>query len=163
MLVVPVEEPTLLPAVKRIVRGVQVHNDLLRRPSVRIEEHLHKQRLHRLEVQDDLLVATGRISVWSGQLQAVQRALASQRTTAIPTAPPPAAVGLALAHHSRQQRITGQLVMVVEVFVAQSQREDTLADQVLDGVFDQVAVAMVHETPRRPSEHSGGLLDLVQQ
>jgi hypothetical protein len=43
--VVTVEEPAFLAAVERIVGGVEVENDLLGRPSVRLEEQVDEQGL----------------------------------------------------------------------------------------------------------------------
>ena len=55
--VVAVEEPAFLMAVQRVVGGVEVENDLLGRPGVRLEEEIDEQRLDRRRVVADLLVA----------------------------------------------------------------------------------------------------------
>ena len=57
--VVAVEEPAFLMAVQRIVGGVEVEDDLLGRPGVRLEEEVDEQRLDRRRVVADLLVAGG--------------------------------------------------------------------------------------------------------
>ena len=49
-LVVAVEEPPLLGAVQRIVRGVQVQPHRLRRPPVRLQKQLHQQPVQRQPV-----------------------------------------------------------------------------------------------------------------
>ena len=74
--VIAVEEPALLMAVQRIVRGVEVEDDLLRGAAVRVEEQIDEQRLDRGAVVADLVI-TRRLR--AAQLQPVQRALAGQR------------------------------------------------------------------------------------
>ena len=59
--VVAVEEPALLMAVQGIVGGVEVENDLPRRPAVRVEEQLDQQPLDRRRVVADPVVA-GRLA-----------------------------------------------------------------------------------------------------
>ena len=57
--VVAVEEPPLLVAVQRVVGGVEIEHDLLRRLRVRVEEEVHEQRLDRRAVVGDPAVAVG--------------------------------------------------------------------------------------------------------
>ena len=57
--VVAVEEPPLLVAVQRVVGGVEVEHDLLRRPVVGVEEEVDEQRLDRRAVVADPAVAVG--------------------------------------------------------------------------------------------------------
>ena len=45
--VVAMKEPPLLPPIQRIVRGVQIQNDLRRRFRVGFQKHLHQQPVHR--------------------------------------------------------------------------------------------------------------------
>ena len=57
--VIAVEEPPLLMAVQRIVGGVEVEHDLLRRALVGVEEQVDEQRLDRRAVVGDPAVAVG--------------------------------------------------------------------------------------------------------
>ena len=55
------------------------------------------------------------------------------------------------------------MIVVVEVFVAQSQAEDPLPQQLLDRVFDQFFIAIIDETPGQSANDARLLLDLPQQ
>ena len=74
--VIAVEEPAFLLAVQRIVRGIQVEDDLPRRLGVRLQEQIDEQRLDRRRVMADLVVAR---RLRPAQLQPVQRDLAGHR------------------------------------------------------------------------------------
>ena len=56
-IVIAVEEPPLLLAVQRIVRRIQVEDDLPGRPLVRLKEQLDQQILDRHRIVADLVVA----------------------------------------------------------------------------------------------------------
>ena len=73
------------------------------------------------------------------QFQAVQRALAGQRF-----------FQFALAGQHRQQRIVAQLLVIVEIFVAQRQPVDALRQHLGHGVLDQCRVAPIGEASRHP-------------
>lgn len=70
------------------------------------------------------------------QLQPVQRRLASHGRTVV-------APGRKLARQHRHQRIVPQLVIVIEVFIAERDAEDPLADQRVDRMLNQVLTAMI--------------------
>lgn len=118
------EEAPLLMPVQRVVGGIEVKDDLLRRPLVRFQEQRHRQRLDRRRVIGDLVVARWFLPA---QLQPVQRRLAGHRRTVV-------APDRKLARQHRHQRIVPQLVMVVEVFIAERDAEDPLADQRVDRI-----------------------------
>ena len=94
---------------------------------------------------DDLLVAALRVGPRGRQFQAVQRALAGQRLAAIARSATLLAGRIALADQRRQERIVPQVVVVVEVFVAQGQGEHPLGDQFVDRVLDQLGIAVIVE------------------
>ena len=75
--IVTVEEAAFLMAVQRIVGGVQVKDDLLRRFGMRVEEEVDKEAFDGAPVDGDLALAVVRSP--RGVLQPVQRALATQR------------------------------------------------------------------------------------
>ena len=90
------ESPFLIP-VQRIVRAVQVQDDLLRRLAVGLEKNLSQQPVHRGKIQPDLLVALSLLHLRCRQLQPVQRALARQRLALIAFARPALPVGSAFS------------------------------------------------------------------
>ena len=55
--VIAVEEAPLLMPVQRVVGGVEIEDDLLRRSLVRLQEQRHRQRLDRRRVIGDLVIA----------------------------------------------------------------------------------------------------------
>jgi hypothetical protein len=78
------------------------------------------------------------------QFQPVQRALAGQRLLQI-----------APSAEQRQQRIAAQLLMVVEVFIAQRQSIDALRLHLRQRVLDQRARAAVGKTLAQTSRRRG--------
>ena len=117
--VVAVKEPTLLVAVQRIVGGVEIEHDLLRRPIVGVEEHLHEQRLDRRTVVGDPAVAVG---CRGAVFQPVERALAGERRAApVPRLEP--------AEHHPEHRVVAQPVVVDQVLVTERDAEHPLPDQ----------------------------------
>src|SRR5690242_12350252 len=68
--------------VQRIIRGVEVEDDLLRGATVRIEEQIDEQRLNRLPVMADPVIPR---RLHLAQFQPVQRALAGERCAVRPT------------------------------------------------------------------------------
>lgn len=69
-------------------------------------------------------------------------------------------IGLARQH--RQQRILPQLIVVVEIFVAQREAVDSLPDQLAHGVLDQRRLPVIAETGRKLAQDAGALLDRAQ-
>jgi len=75
-IVIAVEEPALLLAVQRIIRRIEVENDLFRRALMRIQEQLDQESLDRYRIVADLVIAR-RLKL--AQLQSVERRLAGNR------------------------------------------------------------------------------------
>ena len=109
--IVAVEEPPLLLAVQRVVGGVEVEDDLLRRPLVRLQEQIDEQVGERRRVVTDLVIAV--IGPQRGVLQPVERALAGERRAVRP-------LRLELVGEQREHRVVAQLVVVVHVLVARA-------------------------------------------
>jgi hypothetical protein len=158
-----VKEAAQLLAVQRDVGRVHVQHDLGRRQQVLLHEGLDQELLDLRQVGDDLLVPAVGLGADGGEFQAVERALAGQGGAAIAGARPVLAGGVGLASQHGQQRIVAQPVVVVEVFVAQAQAEDALLEQLRDGVFDQVGVAVVGETSGELVEEMELRLDFAEQ
>ncbi len=148
------EEAAFLRAVQHIVGGVQVEHDLLGRPLVRIEEELHEEGLQARRVAVDPVVLRG--VALRLVLQAIERALAGQRRTV-------RALGRQLAGEHRESRIVAQLVMIVEVVIAQRQAENALTDQGLDRVLEQRRIPTVGETGGQAPDQSEAAIQLPQK
>ena len=157
MSIVTVKETSFLLSVERRIGGVDIEDGLLGRFAVGFHEHVHQQALDRCGVAADLLVAVGAVG---GAFQPVQRALARQRLAAVALLLALVPFQVALAG---QQRIAAQLVVTVEIFVAQRQRLDALSEQFADLMFDEVGVAAVFEAGGEARQQVDAAVDLAQQ
>ena len=128
--VVAMEEALRLMAVERDVGGVQVQHDLGGRLACDSMKRSASSRSRAFGRVADLVIAPAA----ANQLQPVQRALARQRL-----------IQLALAAEQGQQRIGAQLLVVVQVLVAQRQPVDALRQHLRQLVLDQ-------QTAERPSQ-----------
>jgi hypothetical protein len=137
-----VEEATFLIAVQGIVGRIEVENDLLGRPLVRLEEEVDEQALDRRIVVPDLVVARG---LDRCVLEPVQGALAGERR-AVP------ALGCELAGENREHRIVAQLVVVDQVLIPERDTEHPLRHHRRDGMFDLRPGAVVDEARCEPPD-----------
>ena len=128
-----------------------------------LEEQRDEQVLDLMGRAGDLLVAVVLVGPDGGQFDAVEGALAGQGLASIGLAAAGFAGGVRLADDGGQQRIVAEVVMVVEVLVAQGQAVDPLGDEVLQRVLDQVGVTMIGEAVGELADDPGELLDLPEQ
>ena len=136
--VVAVEEPPLLVAVQRVVGGVEVEHDLLRRALVGVEEQLDEQRLDRRAVVGDPAVA---VDLGGAVLEPVERALARKgRAAPVPRLEP--------AERHPEHRVVAQPVVVDQVLVAERDAEHPLPDQRRDVVDHPLRSPAVAEAGR---------------
>ena len=147
------EEPPLLLAVQRIVRRIEVENDLLWRSRVRLNKQVDQQILDRHRIVADLVVAR-RLQL--AQLQPVERRLAGNRRAVL-------APRFQLARQHRHHRIVAQFVVVVEILIAERDREHPLADQCRDLMLDQFRAPLVVKARRKPIHHPNRTIRGSQQ
>ena len=134
------EEATLLMAVQWVVGGVEIENDLLWRVAMRLQEQVDQQRLDHRPVVADLVIA-GRKR--PAELEPVQRRLARHRRAIL-------SPRFQLAGEDRHPRVMAELIVIVEVLIAERQSEHPLADQGLDLVLDQLLAAGVPKAGGKP-------------
>ena len=72
-------------------------------------------------------------------------------------------VGSSLPTTVASERVAAEVVVVVEVLVAQRQGVDPLGEEVLDGVLDEVGVAVVGEAGGELADDAGESLGLAEQ
>ena len=101
-IVVAVEEAAFLIAVQRVVGRVEVEDDLLGRPVVRLEQEVDEQGFDRRGLMADFAVA----GLDSRQFEPVERRLAGCRRAVF-------APGFELARQHRHHRVVTKLVVVV--------------------------------------------------
>src|SRR5262245_16591124 len=148
---------------QRVVGGVQVQHEALRRHQVLLEEGLDEKGLQGIEMGDDLLVAAAGVGPHRSEFEAVERALAGQGPAAVAAPQTLVALGIFLADQDGQEGIVAQGVVVVEVFVAQAQAEDTLPQEFRERVFDPLGVAVIAEAARELLDEAELVLDFAQQ
>ncbi len=151
--VVAVEEPSFLLAVHRIVGRIEVEDDLVRRLIVRLQEQLHEQLLDRDRIVADLVIAR---RLQPAQLEPVQRRFAGNRRTVF-------APRLELACQHGHHRIVAQLVVVVDILIAECDAEHPLADQRRHLMLDQLLAALVVKAPRQSAHQSDRAICRPQQ
>jgi hypothetical protein len=150
-----VEEPTLLHAVQRDVGVVEIEHDLARRALMRLEEKIDQQLIDLCLVGIDLVVL--RAMTLRRVLNTIERALACQ------------SLAVRAQHRSqlpgqrRENWILTQLVVVVEVFIAQHQAEDPLPHHRLDPMLDIARVTPVAEAAGKPTNQPQAAIHLAQQ
>ena len=120
LIIIAMEEAAFLPAVQRDVGVVEVEHDLARRTVMRLQEKLDQQFINPRPVAIDLVilrsVAPRRV------LQTIERALARQSLAVRPQH------RMQLPGQHTEGRVLAQLVVIVEVLVAQHQAKDPLPD-----------------------------------
>ena len=119
-----------------------------------VEEQIHEQALDRSPVVPDLVIARRR-SVRS-MLQSVQGRLTGERRAI-------RAFGFQLPGQRGQHRIVAQLIVIDEVFIAESDGEHPLADQRRQPVLDQVGAAIIAKTGSEPIDKPDRLVRGTQQ
>jgi hypothetical protein len=120
--------------------------------------------LHCIQTGDDLLVSTLAVGPHRRELQAIERTLACQGFPFIAQAPAVFTRGIFFAHEHSHERIVPQLVVVVEIFVTQTQCENALLQEIFQGVLDQVGIAVVDETiAGEPADEVELGLDLAEE
>jgi hypothetical protein len=106
-IVIAVEEPALLMAVQRIVGGIEIKDDLLRRPCVGLEEQIDEQPLDRRWIVTDLVIAR---RLGPAQLQPVERRFAGNRRAVLTPR-------RELAGQHRHQRVVAQRVVIDQILI----------------------------------------------
>ena len=122
---------------------------------MRFEEKIHQQPIDLRIVAIDLVIL--RRMPPRRVLEAIQRALAGQRLAVGPQH------RAQLPRQHRKRRVLAQLVVIVEVFVAQCQAEDALPYQRLDLMLDIARVAPVDEAVGEATHQPEAPVDLSQQ
>ena len=122
---------------------------------MRFEEESHQQRTDLCNVAIDLVIL--RRVTPRGMLQAIERALASQRLAVGPQH------RAQLARQHRKRQVLAQLVVIIQVFVAQCETEDALSHQRLNLMLDIAPVAPIDEAVGEATHQPEAPVDLSEQ
>ena len=146
------EEPAFLRPVQRDVGVVEIQHDLTWRSLMRVEEEIDQQRIDPRIVAIDLVIL--RCMASRRVLQAIERALASQRLAVCPQH------RLQLARQHCKRRVLAQFIVIVEVFIPQGQPEDALSHQCLDLMLDIARIAPIDEAASEAAHQPEAPVDL---
>ena len=161
--VVAVEEAALLRAVNRIVRGIEIKDQLLRSIPLPVEEDLDEKAVYGVAIEHDPAITILLGLTCQTPLQPVQRALARQRFSSVRLLAPISAERISFPRQNRQQRILAQLLVIAQILVTEGDSVHPLAHELLDAVLDQPGVAIIGEACRQPTKNSPPALHLGQQ
>jgi hypothetical protein len=152
-IVIAVKEPPFLLPVERILGRIQIQNDRLRRPSMRLQKDIDQKILDGHRIVTDLVIAR---RLQPAQFQPVQRRLTRNRR-AIPAA------RLELARQHRHHRIVAQFVVVIEILIAKRDAEYPLAHQGPDRVLNRSRTPRVVKGRCKPPDQSDRPVCRAQQ
>ena len=124
----------------RIIRGIEIEDDLLGRSFVCLRNRSTSSRLMAIRIVADLVIAARLQQLSSSRLSV--HLPASGCTVLSPRRK--------LARQRRQHRIMAQLVVIVEILIAKRNPEHPLADQRHHLVLDQMPGARVMKAGRKP-------------
>ncbi len=150
--------PALLRAVNQVTHRVQVQHHFHSVLGQTTRAHLQKTGGDLLGIMRQLVAA--RVFVVR-QLQAVERRGCRQCRSGMKN--PVLSQGIFLAASRRQQRIAPQLLMVVEVFIAQRLPVEPLRQQLRHRVFDKNRVALIAKAGGQSGQQPELLIDLAQE
>ena len=150
--IIAMEEPAFLRPVQRDVGVVEIQHDLTWRSLMRVEEEIDQQRIDPRIVAIDLVIL--RCMASRRVLQAIERALASQRLAVCPQH------RLQLARQHCKRRVLAQFIVIVEVFIPQGQPEDALSHQCLDLMLDIARIAPIDEAASEAAHQPEAPVDL---
>src|SRR5690606_37564748 len=125
--VIAMKESPFLIAMHRIIGSVKVNNNMLRSFRVTVQKNIHQTSLHRLAIDREPFVFI--CTLVRIQFQSIERALAGQRLTPIFRTTSILAARIWLFYDGRQQILGPQLIVIVQVFITQSQSVYALTNQ----------------------------------
>jgi hypothetical protein len=106
-------------------------------------------------------VATGLFVV--GQFQSIQSGRGGQRGVAVVGEETILTEWVGFVSRDRQERIVAQLVVVIEVAVAQRDGTDPLEEQLFQGVIDEASIVMIDKAAGQAGGQAQALIDLAQE
>ncbi len=119
---------------------------------MRFQKEVDQQFVERFGGIVDLVVAFRGRGTNRRQFQAVQRALAGQRLPQI-----------FLPRQYSQQRILPQLLVIVQVFIAEGQPVNALRQHLFQAVLDPFGLPVVAEATRNAPQQANLAIGLAQQ
>jgi hypothetical protein len=127
-----------------------------------LEERVDEEPLHGVQMGDDLLVTTLGIGSDRREFEPIERALAGEGfALALAIAIEPERIFL--ADEDSHEWIEAKLIVIVEIFIAQTEAEDSLLEEIDERVLDAIGIAMIGEAAGELLNDSESLLDFAEQ
>lgn len=159
------EELTELITMNGIIRGIEVDHQFFWDTLLgsHADEKVHQRVLQLADPGNNLLVtAFGPGSRW-GEFQPIQRTLTRQWLPLVVGIESVGSRDVLASAEKCQQRVTPQSVMIIEIFVPESQPHDALQKKFLDREFNQFLISMVGKTSGKLSHNPKPLLNFAEQ
>jgi len=131
-------------AMERIIGGIKIQHDLAAFTCNGFDSTLEEQLFDLIGLGLDFVVSL--VDGLSTQLQTIKHRMSGQRFAFIALQKPIASQRIAFAADQCLQRIASQVVMIIEIFVAQYQSVNPLSDQLDHAVLDIALVPVVDKT-----------------
>jgi len=128
-----------------------------------VEEGVDEEVGHAVQMSNDLLVAALLVGSDRGEFEAVEGTLAGQRLALVGSLEAVGSGGIGLTGEDSEQGVSAEAVVVVEILVSEAEAVDALFDELQEGVFDAVGIAVVGETVGEGIQEVELLLDFTQK
>lgn len=160
-LVVAVEKASFLMAVNEAVRGVEVEDDDLAFAWDGGDALLEDEVLNFPGISLELFVTGG--TARGTEFEPIEGGFSCQGDALIERVFTAGASQIGLSTSCREQRIVAQLIVIIEVFVAQGEAQNTLLEESLQWVLNEFLVARIVETSREFLENPHRASRLAQE
>jgi len=114
-------------------------------------------------VGDDLLVARAFVGVGGGEFESIESTLAGERLAAILGANAILAERIALADGDGEESVVAKSVVIDEVLVSQAEAEDALLEEIAEGMFEAVGMAIIGEAIGELIEEVEVFIEIAQE
>lgn len=158
-----VKEAALLLAVQSVVGGVKIDDYLCGRLVVRFEEEIEQKRFNLLRVVDYLLVARGGRSGSRRQLQTIERAPRCKRTQDVALTLAAYPRRITLARGSRKERVARQIIVIIQILIAERNGKDPLSNKVAHRMLNQTGIPVIGEAVGKTVKKADALIGPAKQ
>src|SRR5262249_21326631 len=138
-IIVAMEEASFLVTMQRIVGGIKIKYDLLRRTRVGLQEKRDKETFNRARIMCDLMVARRQRCA---QLQTIERRLAGHWSAVL-------AHGLQFIHNYRYHGIVPKRLVIIEVLIPKRNSHHPLRNQCPHRMLNKLRAAAINKAIRK--------------
>ena len=157
------EESAFLLAVKGIIGGVKVQDNLLGSLGVCVEKAIDEEVLDSIMIGYDFLISSCLRQVLGSQFQPIQGAFSSQCAAPVTAAFAVGSCRVLFSRSRRQKCIPAQCIVVIQIFISASEPQNPLRNQLQHRMLDAARVAVILEASSECLQKSRALGYLPQQ